>query len=100
MLNKQEYDPKRVDLWSSGIILHAMVLGYLPFEDDITSKLYEKIKTSDFKLPFRLSQQCKSLIRLLLTKDPAQRITLADVKEHEWVKSSIQSYSNNKFEID
>ena len=33
MLNKLAYDPKKVDIWSSGIILHAMVLGYLPFED-------------------------------------------------------------------
>ena len=40
MLNKLAYDPKKVDLWSSGIILHAMVLGYLPFEDDVTAKLY------------------------------------------------------------
>lgn len=86
MLNKLSYDPKEVDLWSSGIILHAMVLGYLPFEDDVTAKLYEKIKTSDFKLPFRLSNPCKDLIRKLLKKDPLERIKMREVKEHEWLR--------------
>jgi len=40
MLNQEEYDPRKVDIWSSGVILYAMVHGYLPFEDDVQSLLY------------------------------------------------------------
>ena len=40
MLNQEEYNPRKVDIWSSGIILFAMVHGYLPFEDDVQHVLY------------------------------------------------------------
>jgi 5'-AMP-activated protein kinase catalytic alpha subunit len=44
MVSKLKYNPIKVDVWSSGIILYAMVFGCLPFEDAITSQLYTKIK--------------------------------------------------------
>jgi 5'-AMP-activated protein kinase, catalytic alpha subunit len=40
MLNQEEYNPRKIDIWSSGIILYAMVHGYLPFEDDVQQILY------------------------------------------------------------
>ena len=40
---KEPYEPIMVDVWSAGIILYAMVCGFLPFEDPDTRKLYQKI---------------------------------------------------------
>lgn len=40
MVAGKRYNPSCVDIWSSGIILYAMICGYLPFEDPDTSKLY------------------------------------------------------------
>lgn len=40
MLQRVPYNPEKVDIWSTGIILYAMVCGYLPFEDEVTTKLY------------------------------------------------------------
>lgn len=31
MISKLPYYPPKVDTWSSGIVLYAMVMGYLPF---------------------------------------------------------------------
>ena len=39
------------DIWSAGVILFAMICGYLPFEDNNTSELYDKIKAGKYKLP-------------------------------------------------
>jgi 5'-AMP-activated protein kinase, catalytic alpha subunit len=37
------YEGPKADLWSVGVILFALVCGYLPFEDANTTKLYKKI---------------------------------------------------------
>lgn len=85
MLNREPYDPKKVDIWSSGIILYAMVCGYLPFEDAVTSKLYDKIKTSNIKLPSWVSSSCRNLIRGVLTKDPKLRYDAETILSHEMI---------------
>jgi serine/threonine protein kinase len=33
MLAGKPYDPLKVDLWSTGVILYAMCFGYLPFDN-------------------------------------------------------------------
>ena len=66
MLQKNPYNPQKVDIWSSGIILYAMVCGYLPFEDEVTTKLYEKIKNNPVKFPRSLVDVMKNLIRKIL----------------------------------
>ena len=40
MIKGEAYFGSRVDIWSCGVILFAMVAGYLPFEDCDTNKLY------------------------------------------------------------
>ena len=41
MVAGKKYNGFKIDIWSSGIILYAMLCGYLPFEDKIT-KFYLK----------------------------------------------------------
>ena len=43
MISSKKYNGLEVDIWSCGVILFAMVCGYLPFEDSNTSQLYKKI---------------------------------------------------------
>lgn len=40
MIKGNAYLGSRVDIWSCGVILFAMIAGYLPFEDCDTTKLY------------------------------------------------------------
>lgn len=55
MISKLNYDPTKVDAWSSGVVLYAMIMGYLPFEDSNVHNLYNKIKKGEFKIPEWLS---------------------------------------------
>lgn len=55
MISKLKYDPRKVDVWSSGIILFAMTCGFLPFEDKNVTVLYGKIKKGEFRIPSHLS---------------------------------------------
>ena len=43
MIMGKKYNGLYSDLWSCGIVLYAMVCGYLPFEDKDNEKLYRKI---------------------------------------------------------
>lgn len=71
------YNPLAIDIWSSGIVLFAMVAGYLPFCDPDTSKLYKKILAGTYKFPACISENVKDLISKILVVNPAKRATLA-----------------------
>lgn len=73
-----------IHIWSVGIILYAMTCGYLPFEDPNTSKLYKKILNCDYLIPGFISKASKDLIKKVLNTDPLKRITIAEIRNHEW----------------
>ncbi|CAE7026084.1 PRKAA1, partial [Symbiodinium sp. KB8] len=86
MVSGQSYVPQMCDLWSCGVILFAMVCGFLPFEDSNTSALYKKILAANYTAPSFITDSVKELIAGLLTVDPAKRFTIADVRAHEWYR--------------
>lgn len=58
MIAGKRYHGANVDIWSTGVILFALVCGYLPFEDPNTAKLYKKILNGDFFIPKFVSDDC------------------------------------------
>jgi len=86
MIAGHSYVPSLCDLWSCGVILFALVCGYLPFEDQNTATLYKKILAADYKPPKFISSAVKGLITGLLTTDPTRRVTIPIVREHEWYR--------------
>ena len=43
-----EYNGQKADLWSAGVVLYCLVCGHLPFEDQNTQSLYQKILSADY----------------------------------------------------
>ena len=84
MINGKAYKGVLVDIWSSGIILFAMICGYLPFEDADNDILYKKITEGKFAIPKYVSEQGKDLLRKVLNVDPCKRYNIAQIKKHPW----------------
>lgn len=84
MIAGKKYDGLSVDLWSSGVILFALICGYLPFDDDDTPVLYKKIMKGDYSIPSFVSTKAADLIKCVLNTDPEKRYKIKDIKAHNW----------------
>ena len=73
-----------MDIWSSGVILYAMICGYLPFEDSDTTELYKKILKADYEEPEFLSNKVKDMLKKVLDTNPETRYRIEDIKKHPW----------------
>lgn len=88
MLSQKRYDGPMVDYWALGVILFAMLCGYLPFDDDDLQKLYKKIIAGIFKIPPFVSANAADLITKILVTDPSKRINMKQIMDHPWYKEA------------
>ena len=86
MIKGNFYKGINIDIWSSGIILYAMICVYLSFGDKNDELLYNKIMKGEFIIPNFISDSGKDLINKILCVDPDKRIRIKDIKNHPWFK--------------
>ena len=82
MVAGNKYDGFKIDIWSTGIILYAMLCGYLPFEDKDNDLLFEKILECKLVFPKYISKISRDLMEKILVTDPDIRISLEEIKNH------------------
>jgi serine/threonine protein kinase len=85
MLKGEKYAGEKVDVWSLGIILFALLSGELPFDDDDEALTKTKILKDEPAYPDHIPPQAKELITSLLSKRTILRPTLADILQHPWL---------------
>ena len=78
------YDGFKSDIWCCGIILYAMVCGYLPFDGDTNKILFKNIMKCEPEVPDFLDESTQDLIERILTSDPDMRITIDEIKRHRF----------------
>nr|CAD7429454.1 unnamed protein product [Timema monikensis] len=81
----EKYDGRKADVWSCGVILYALLVGALPFDDDNLRQLLEKVKRGVFHIPHFVPPDCQNLLRGMIEVNPDKRLTLAEINRHPWV---------------
>lgn len=80
---------EKVDIWSAGVLLHALLVAALPFKGDSLEAVFDAIK--NVKLDFlsgiweTVSKPARDLMARMLTRDVSARITADEVLRHPWI---------------
>ena len=82
MVSGQKYNGFLTDIWSTGIILFAMICGYLPFEDKNNEILFKKIFYCKINYPEHIGKLPLDLLKKIIVPEPCKRITLEQIKQH------------------
>ncbi|XP_068758262.1 serine/threonine-protein kinase pim-1-like [Montipora capricornis] len=74
------YYARPATVWSLGILLHNMVMGDVPFRNEV------EIVRAELNFPDDVSKDLQDILRCLLAKHPSYRPTLEEVIQHSWLQ--------------
>ncbi|RMZ91980.1 hypothetical protein DV736_g799, partial [Chaetothyriales sp. CBS 134916] len=81
-----QYRGDKADIWSVGIILFAMLNGFLPFDGGDLPTTLRLVKKGEYFLPPTQSVEASDLIQRVLQKRPDKRISMDEIWTHPLIR--------------
>ena len=93
-LKGEIYEGEPVDIFATGTMLFMMLSGKQPF-NEAGDLWYKRIcRNPDKAVADRnidISSDAMDLISRMIAKDPNERLTTAEIKDHKWLKGKMAS---------
>eukprot|EP00658_Telonema_sp_P-2_P039589 TRINITY_DN282_c0_g1_i4.p1 TRINITY_DN282_c0_g1~~TRINITY_DN282_c0_g1_i4.p1 ORF type:complete len:297 (+),score=69.32 TRINITY_DN282_c0_g1_i4:250-1140(+) len=84
------YRGESADVWSLGVIFFVLAAKCFPFKCAATKcKFYSAHVAGMFSFPDTFSLELQDLLSRMWTVDPAERIGLDEIRQHEWFQPEI-----------
>ncbi|KAK1444665.1 serine/threonine-protein kinase [Babesia gibsoni] len=88
------YD-KSCDMWSAGVIMFIMLVGYPPFHGNDNATILKNVKRGTINfVPHHwrnISRSAVQLITRCLSYDPRYRISAKEAFNHEWILQNVNT---------
>ena len=99
---KERYDEK-CDVWSCGVILFILLCGYPPFNGNTNVDIFHAIQNQNPIFGGEewedITSEAKDLIKLMLKKNPSERLSAEQCLSHRWFKIMENSEKNKNQKI-
>ena len=69
------------------MILYALLVGTLPFDDENLRTLLEKVKRGTFHIPSLVPSEAQDLLKGMIQVDVNKRFTMEAVMKHQWTRA-------------
>ena len=94
---KERYDEK-CDVWSCGVILFILLCGYPPFNGNTNVDIFHAIQNQNPIFGGEewedITSEAKDLIKLMLKKNPSERLSAEQCLTHKWFRIMENSERN------
>ena len=82
IIKGMKYNGSPSDVWSCGVILYALLAGYLPFNDSDIKTLLGKVQKGKYDFPDHFSPESRDLIDSMLKVNADDRIQINEIESH------------------